>query len=104
MANLRILSYNAQGLQGSEKRIDVFEYLKNKKYDIYCLQDTHLTDENRADIINQWGNSKSIFSNFKSNSRGVAILFNRDIDLKIHKKIVDDNGNFIIVNMTIIND
>ena len=24
MANLRILSYNAQGLQGSEKRIDVF--------------------------------------------------------------------------------
>lgn len=103
MANLRILSYNAQGLQGSEKRIDVFEYLKNKKYDIYCLQDTHLTDENRADIINQWGNSKSIFSNFKSNSRGVAILFNKDIDLKIHKKIVDDNGNFIIVNMSIYN-
>ena len=27
MTSLRILSYNAQGLQGSEKRIDVFEYM-----------------------------------------------------------------------------
>lgn len=103
MANLRILSCNAQGLQGSEKRIDVFEYIKNKNYDIYCLQDTHFIDVNKADIINQWGNSKSIFSNFKSNSRGVAILFNKDIDIKIHKEIVDVNGNFIIVNMTIYN-
>ena len=34
MTSLRILSYNAQGLQGSEKRTDVFEYIKNKQYDI----------------------------------------------------------------------
>lgn len=103
MTNLRILSCNAQGLQGSEKRIDVFEYIKNKIYDIYCLQDTHFVDDKKADIINQWGNSKSIFSNFKSNSRGVAILFSKEIDLQIHRKIVDDNGNFIIVDMTVYN-
>ena len=103
MTSLRILSYNAQGLQGSEKRIDVFEYIKNKQYDIYCLQDTHFVNENESDIINQWGNSKGIISNFKSNSRGVAILFNNDIDLKIHQKIIDDGGNFIIVDMTIYN-
>ena len=60
MTSLCILSYNAQGLQGSEKRIDVFEYIKNKQYDIYCLQDTHFVNENESDIINQWGNSKGI--------------------------------------------
>ena len=103
MTSLRILSYNAQGLQGSEKRIDVFEYIKNKQYDIYCLQDTHFVNENESDIINQWGNSKGIIRNFKSNSRGIAILFNNDIDLKIHQKIIDDGGNFIIVDMTIYN-
>ena len=68
MTNLRILSCNAQSLQGSEKRIDVFEYIKNKQYDIYCLQDTHFVNENESDIINQWGNSKGILSNFKSHS------------------------------------
>ena len=92
MTSLRILSYNAQGLQGSEKRTDVFEYIKNKQYDIYCLQDTHFVNENESDIINEWDNSKGIISNFKSNSRGVAILFNNDIDLKIHQKIIDDGG------------
>ena len=53
MTNLRSLSCNAQGLQGSEKSIDVFEYIKNKQYDIYCLQDTHFVNENESDIINQ---------------------------------------------------
>ena len=103
MANLRIMSYNVQGLQSSEKRMDVFDYLKDKNYDIYCLQDTHFTDENEYQIIDKWGNSNSIFSNFKSNARGVAILFNNNLDYKIQQKIIDNNGNFIILNLDIQN-
>ena len=49
-------------------------------------------------IKDQWGKSNSIFSNYKSNARGVAILFGKDIDYKIHTKITDDNGNYIIFN------
>lgn len=103
MTNLRILSCNVQGLQGAEKRSDVFEYIKSKDFDIYCLQDTHFLHENEAGIIDQWGNSKTVFSNFKSNSRGVAILFNKNTDLKIHKNVADNNGNFIIIDITIYN-
>ena len=100
MANLRIMSCNIQGLQTVEKRID---YKKSKTYDIYCLQDTHFTNENETQIIDQWGNSNSIFSHFKSNARGVAIVFNKNLDYKIYQKIIDNNGNFIIADLNIYN-
>ena len=63
----------------------------------------HFTDENEYQIIDKWGNSNSIFSNFKSNARGVAILFNNNLDYKIQQKIIDNNGNFIILNLDIQN-
>ena len=47
---------------------------------IYCLQDTHFIEENEANIIDQWGNSNCSFSNYKSNTRGVAILFGKELD------------------------
>ena len=42
---LQIVSYNCQGLNSVEKRRDVFNYLKSKNGNIYCLQDTHFTDK-----------------------------------------------------------
>ena len=46
MASVRILSVNCQGLGNIVKRTDVFNYLKKKQCNIYCLQDTHFTREN----------------------------------------------------------
>ena len=75
--------------------------LKRKKKQIYCLQDTHFIKENEANIIDQWGNSNCIFSNYKSNARGVAILFGSELDYKINNKLIDQNGNYIIVDITV---
>ena len=36
-----VVSVNCQGLGNRQKRKDVFHYLRNKKYSIYFLQDTH---------------------------------------------------------------
>lgn len=102
MTALRIITYNTQGLQGIQKRIDVFDYLKNKKCQIYCLQDTHFTANDETNIRDQWGND-CIFSNHKSNARGVAILFGRDLDYKIHRSIIDIDGNYIILDLTVHN-
>ena len=82
MADLHVLSYNTQGLQGNEKKVDIFEYLKNMRQDIYCLQDTHFIKENEINVIDQWGNSNCIFSNFKSNARGVAIFLTKILIIK----------------------
>ena len=103
MANLHIMSCNVQGMQTAKKKFDVFDYMKSKIFDIYCLQDTHFTNGNETQIIDQWSNSNSIFSHFKSNARGVAILFNKSLDYKIDQKIIDNNGNFIIVDLNIYN-
>lgn len=45
MAELKILTYNIQGVGGRSKRTDVFDYLKNLNFDIFCLQETHVTDK-----------------------------------------------------------
>ena len=102
MVDLKILSYNTQGLQSLQKRVDVSDYLKEKKKHIYCLQDTHFIKENEANIIDQWGNSNCIFSYYKSNARGVAILFGKELDYKINNKLIDQNGNYIIVDITVV--
>ena len=36
--------------------------------------------------------SNSIFSHFKSNARGVAMLFNTNKDYKIYQEIIDNNA------------
>ena len=70
---LQIVSYNCQGLNSVEKLRDVFDYLKSKNCNIYCLQDTHFTKNDETAIKNQWG-EECIFNSFASNQRGVAIL------------------------------
>ena len=78
MADLKILTYNVQGIGGISKRTDIFEFLQNLDFDIYCLQETHFPDEEEALIRTQWNNDCN-FSNYKSNAQGVAILFNKDV-------------------------
>ena len=53
MADLHVRSYNTQGLQGIEKRIDIFECLKYMRQNIYCLQDTYFIKENEINVIDQ---------------------------------------------------
>ena len=38
---------------------------------------------------------------FRSNARGVAILFGKDVESSIHKKVIDEGGNFIMLDITI---
>ena len=102
VSDLCLLSFNTQGLQGLNKRIDVLKFLKDQKHHIYCLQDTHFTEEDVEKLKDHWGKNY-ILSNFKSNARGVAILMGKDVELNIHKQIIDDSGNYIVLDFTIFN-
>lgn len=99
MAELKILSYNVQGLGGISKRTDVLDFLKSTNFDIFCLQETHFTDTMEKSILNMW-NGECLFNNYRSNSRGVAILFGKNIEYKVHNKITDNEGNFIVADIT----
>lgn len=78
---LTVVSPNCQGLSDKLKRRDVFMYLRDKHYSIYCLQDTHFTPENEELIRNEWG-YESYFNSYRSNARGVAIFLIKNLNLK----------------------
>ena len=98
MNEVTILSANCQGLGDNFKRKDVFAYLREKHFSIYCLQDTHFTKGCEHIIRNQWGYDV-YFNSFKSNSRGVAILFNNNFEYKVHKERKDNTGNFLALGI-----
>lgn len=97
---LKILTVNCQGLGDWNKRKDVYQTLRNKNYHIYFLQDTNFTETEENIIKSQWG-YKAFFSSFTSNSRGVTILFNNNCELEVHKTFKDDNGNFLILDVSV---
>ena len=100
MDSFRIMTVNCQGLGDSSKRRDVINYLKSRKYNIYCLQDTHFKFSLEPYIQAQWG-YKCIFSSYATNARGVAIMLNNNFEYEIHKQKLDVSGNFIILDITI---
>lgn len=102
MADLKLLTYNVQGIGGISKRTDIFDYLRNMNFDIYCLQETHFKTEDEISVRTHWNND-CFFSNYKSNARGVAILFNKNVEYKVHKQVSDNQGNFILLDLTIHN-
>ena len=102
MEGIKIISVNCQGLADRNKRKDVFSYLKSKQYNIYCLQDTHFTYEQENIIRSEWG-LECVFSSYKSNSRGVAILFNNNFEVKILREKKDVDGNLLCLDLEIDN-
>lgn len=97
-----IMSANVQGLSSREKRKDVFSYIRNSNYNIFCLQDTHFTEDKEEFIKNEWGYTcNAYFSSFRGNSRGVAILFNNNFEFKVHKEKIDKTGNILALEIEI---
>ena len=98
MARLSIISCNCQGLGDFKKRKDVFCYLREKKHDIYFLQDTHFEKNKEKQIRTEWG-YESFFASYNSQSRGVAVLLNNTFDFKVNVIDFDPEGNFVILKL-----
>ena len=98
MDKVSFVSLNTRGLADPSKRRDVFSHLRQKKYSIICLQDTHFTKSLERVITSEWG-YKVWFSSFRSNSRGVAILFKNDIEFKVHHSYSDNFGNVLLLDI-----
>ena len=97
---ITIASINCQGLATPSKRKDVLNFYKSKNYSIVCFQDTHFVPDLEPYIESQWG-YRCIFNSFTSNSRGVAIFFQNNFELKLHREKKDDAGNLLALDMNI---
>lgn len=97
---LKIATVNCQGLATASKRQDVLSFYKEKGYSILCLQDTHFTEDIEPFVETQWGYT-CFFNSFKSNTRGVAIMFNNNFEFKVNQTRTDNDGNLLALDMVI---
>lgn len=94
------VSVNLRGAQLAEKRKDVLNFLKQKRYSIYFLQDTHFTKREEAYIRAQWG-FECFFSSYSSEARGVSIMLNNNFEYKLHAQEADLEGNKLLLDISV---
>ena len=102
--NLKFISNNIKGIQKSEKRIKIFDDLKNSisHNGFIFLHETHSSvgDEKRwCDELN--GNL--YFSHGKTNSGGVAIGYVGSKSFVLANQTADKNGRLLLIE-AIVND
>ena len=97
---IKISTSNVRGLHEPQKRKDLFNYLRGKQFQICCLQETHFTEGLEPYIHAEWGGNV-YFSSYTSNSRGICILFNNNLEYKVIRIKKDGHGNFILLDILI---
>ena len=80
--NLKIATFNTKGLGDFKKRRKVFTWLRDNKFGIILLQETHVTKDKADFWQNEWGYT-ALFSGNNSQSAGVGILFRQDAPVKL---------------------
>ena len=79
-STFNFITYNVKGLQQKNKRIKIFNYLKeNLKNGCALLQETHSDNKNEKKWASDW-RGKLYQNHGERNSRGVAIGFSENFD------------------------
>src|SRR5690606_682555 len=107
---LTIASINVRGLNSNTKSREVLNIIRDKKFDIICLQETHLTNNSQSFLELSWNNPLH-FNHHTSHSAGIAILIANTTSISdIQFSIVVpgrcsqlsfswDNNNYILYNI-----
>ena len=90
--NYNFISNNVKGIKASEKRLKLFEYLKNNinGNGFIFLQETHSLSNDELKWKDEFGGP--LFSHGKSNSCGVSINYCGTEDFKVVNRARDKNG------------
>lgn len=94
MEPLNLLSLNVNGLLLPTKRRAIFKTIREGKYDMALLQETHFTPEVEHLWRAEWG-GQMICSNGRSNARGVLTLLKRDSPWQVVSRTKDLEGRFL---------
>ena len=85
------------------KRREVFTSLRNKRLDIYFLQETKCTKEKHNLWESEWGYT-AIFDSNDTACSGTIILFNNTFQFKIENIVKSGYGRYIIATIAISNN
>ena len=95
-------SLNVNGIGETQKRKDVFNFLRECKLDVYFLQETHLREHLEKYMRASWGYELWLAGN-ETNKNGVAILFRPTFEYKLHGIKKDPNGCYIMMDIELLN-
>jgi len=90
-----IITINVNGLRDKGKRLKLFHYFENKRYDIIFVQETHCGSDDDVVLWSSQWQGKSIWNNGSSQSKGVAVLFKKQLDIPFTNIIKDNEGRLI---------
>ena len=98
VTDLKICSLNVQGLGEGQKRKEIFNWLRAKKFSIYLLQETHSSENTTTTWSSEW-EYKTLFTHCSRASGGVAILFNNNFAFQHLRSYSDPKGRLIICDI-----
>ena len=96
--SITLSSFNCRGLGDGRKRRSVFQWLKKYHNSIILLQETHSTISTERSWEKEWG-CDIYFSHGTSGSRGVAILFPKQLIYTIKNQLSDEEGRLLILDV-----
>ena len=96
MVKFKLGTFNVRGIGEADKRRKIFNLIHNKHIDIALLQETHSTRSCEKRWRTESGD-RILYSHGTSNSKGVAILIKKDLDIRISNVERDQDGRYIIV-------
>ena len=95
MASLNIIPYNVRGMKNDKKRRAIYCWIKEKKWDVILLQETHChLNKEKFRWSKEW-DGYSIWSLGTSHSKGVTILCKEKMKSDIYDEKIDVNGRYI---------
>ena len=99
---LKIVTFNTNGLGGFKKRKDVFDFLRKQSGNIFLLQETHWKTGAENVIRSQWG-FECIVARPDCASKAVAVLFKNNFEYKVHNILKDNEGRYILIDIEMLN-
>ena len=100
MNSIIVGSLNMRGLGDIHQRREICTWLREKKHNIFLLQETKCTKDKEALWEREWG-AKCIFNSSRRAAQGVCILFQNNFEFEIINVFKNHSGIYIIVHLKI---
>ena len=91
---INCISLNVKGIREKNKRQSIFKWCKEKRGNVIFLQETFSTQ----DVVNYWNSmwkGTCIYSHGTNHSKGVMILFDSGVNMKLDHTVIDVEGRYI---------
>ena len=98
---INIGSLNVKGLRDGRKASYASTLIQQHKLDVLFFQETHFLTDDEGRRAFSSRNLSGLCSHGGSHSRGVGILFNKRLDLKINFTKIDSDGRLVVVDTNI---